>query len=192
MTTSAELIILNLTKARDNSVVIHTLSREFGRRSFIVSVKKGSSMALFLPLNIIDAEIVENSKSQLWRVRNITSSIPLMRIRGDIHKNAMTMFLSEVLYRSLCEGLYADSLYDWCRKSILDLDALECGYSEFNTRFLVELCIALGFAPSSEGLEPFIQPTDKDNLDALLRYLSYHLDCALNIKSLEVLRELYA
>lgn len=192
MTTPAELIILNLTKARDNSVVIHTLSREFGRRSFLVSIKAGTSMALFLPLNIIEAEIVESPKSQLWRARNISSSIPLMRIRNNIHKNTMTMFISEVLYRSLCEGDYAGSLYEWCKKIILDLESLERGYSEFNTRFLVELCIALGFAPESEDLAPFTREGDKDNLDTLLRYLSFHLDSNLNIQSLGVLRELYA
>ena len=192
MTTPVEFIVLHQTKIKDNAIVVHTLSREYGRRSFIVSIKAGSSMSLFLPLNILEAEIVENSKSQLWRAKNIISKEPLMGIRQNIHKNNMTLFMSEVLFKSVFEGVYEDGLYEWCRKVILELDALSGGYSEFNMKFLLELCMALGFAPAAEDLEPFTYPLEKDNLEALLRYLSYHLDTKLNIQSLKVLRELYA
>ena len=44
MTVSAELIVLHLTKTGDNSIVIHTLSREYGRRSFFVRGVGKSSM----------------------------------------------------------------------------------------------------------------------------------------------------
>lgn len=192
MTTPVELIVLHHTKIKDNAIVVHTLSREYGRRSFLVSVKAGSSMSLFLPLNVLEAEIVENSKSQLWRAKNIISKEPLMGIRQNIHKNNMTLFMSEVLFKAVFEGTYEDGLYEWCKKAVLELDALGGGYSEFNTKFLLELCMALGFAPSAEDLEPFESPVEKDNLEALLRYLSYHLDTKLNIQSLKVLRELYA
>lgn len=192
MTTPVEFIVLHFTKIKDNAIVVHTLSREYGRRSFLVSIKAGASMSLFLPLNILEAEIVENSKSQLWRAKNIISKEPLMGIRQNIHKNNMTLFMSEVLFKAVFEGVYEDGLYEWCRKAILELEALNGGYSEFNTKFMLELCIALGFAPAAEDLEPFTSPLEKDNLEALLRYLSYHLDTKLNIQSLKVLRELYA
>ena len=60
---NSELIVLAYTKFGERSIVLHTLSREWGRRGFLVRVGKGVSMALFLPLNIIEAEIVENPKS---------------------------------------------------------------------------------------------------------------------------------
>ena len=99
--------------------------------------------------------------------------------------------MSEVLFKAVFEGVYEDGLYEWCRKVVLELDDLTGGYSEFNMKFLLELCVALGFAPSAEDLEPFTSPLEKDNLEALLRYLSYHLDTKLNIQSLKVLREIY-
>ena len=191
MTQPAELIILNLTKVKDNSVVIHTLSREFGRRSFIVSVKKGSSMAMFLPLSILEADVLDNPKSQLWRARNFISKYPLMQIRNNMHKNAMTMFLSEVLFKVLREGSCDAELYDWCENIILRLEKLEGGYAAFNTDFLVELAVELGFAPSGIDILPFADAEDKDNLDTMLRYLAHHLGTTLNIQSLRVLRELY-
>ena len=82
MKTRAELIVLNHTKVRDNAIVIHTLSREFGRRSYLVSVRKGASMALFLPLSLVEADITDNPRSQLSRASDFLSRNPLHAIRG--------------------------------------------------------------------------------------------------------------
>ena len=64
MADRTELIILGLTKVRDSAAVIHTLTPEWGRRSFIISTGKGRHMSMFLPLSIVEAEIVENRKAK--------------------------------------------------------------------------------------------------------------------------------
>jgi len=148
-------------------------------------------MAYFLPLNILEADITENPKSQLWRACNFNSVHPLTSIRGNIHKNAMSLFLSEVLYRTLQEGPSQDGMYEWCKNMILRLEHLEKGYSAFNTGFLVELAIELGFSPAGSDLLPYSDSDDKDNIDLMLRYISDNLGTTLNIQSLRVLRELY-
>ena len=53
MKTPTQLIVLAYTKFGESSVVLHTLSREFGRRSFLVKIGKRTTMSLFLPLNIL-------------------------------------------------------------------------------------------------------------------------------------------
>ena len=68
---SIELIVLATTPVGENAVVVHTLSREYGRRGFMLRPGKKAGMALFLPLNILEADVVENPKSQLWSLRNI-------------------------------------------------------------------------------------------------------------------------
>lgn len=215
MTHSSELIILACTKIGEKSLVLHTLSPVWGRRSFICTVSRSSGMSLFLPLNILNAEIVENPKSDLWRLHAISAAYPLSGIRNNIHKNTMTLFLSEVLYRTIKDGANEDGLFDWCKKSILTLDSLESDYANFHIRFLLELAGALGFDPSGEDLAPFAGEHYKTMLDLtrlsfaesmllplsgesrneiaeiMLRYLSYHTESAINAKSLPVLRELY-
>lgn len=124
MKQALEFIIIGTTKVGEKSLVLHTLSAEYGRRSFIVSVSKSSSMALYLPLNILSGEVSDNHLSDLWRVSGLRAEYPLSGIRGDVRKNTMTMFLSEVLFRCLRDGEYSLDLYDWCRQSILTLDAL--------------------------------------------------------------------
>ena len=215
MTTDARLIILQYTKIKDSAIVIHTLSREWGRRSFIVHLGKGASLALFQPLSIVDAEITENPRSELWRASRFTQARPLVSLRTDPSKNAITLFLSEVLYRAVRDGMAEEGLYDWCERSILTLEALEKDYANFHLRWLLELAAAMGFEPSAEDLSPFAGERFKDVkalLDAsfeeamllplsgerrselcevFIRYLSHHSESTLDIRSLRVLRALF-
>ena len=173
-------------------------------------------MAALLPLSIVEAEIVENRKSDLWRARNITSLHPLFGIRDNIYKNSMTLFMSAVLFRTLSDGAAEEGLFEWCRNSILTLDAMDSDFSNFHLRFLLELAGALGFAPSPEDLLPFSEShyaslkalsegtmadammvplngeSRNEMADILLRYISYHSESAINVRSLKVLRELFS
>lgn len=209
-----ELIVLNTTKTGDSSLVVHALSREYGRRSFITATGKPGSMALYLPLNILEAEAVENRKSELWRMKGTVSEYPLSGLRGSMAKNSICMFMSEVLYRAVREGT-EEGLYDWCRRSILTLDAMDNEFSNYHLRFLLELAVCMGFSPGVPDLVPFVGEhaaqtekllrldfascmlirmngkTRSDIAEGLVRYLGYHLDFPLNIRSLPVLRELF-
>ena len=215
MKRSTELIVLNVTKIKDSSVVVHCLSREFGRRSFVVNVGKGRAMTLFQPLNIVEAEVTENPRTDLWRATSFEALHPLAGIRQNIHKNTMTIFMSEVLYRTIHEGACEEGLYDWCVRSILTLDALESDFANYHLRFLLELAVAMGFAPTMQDLAPFagdrynelsalMDSSFSESMliplsgvvrneiaDDLLRYLSHHTESNINIQSLKVLRELY-
>jgi DNA repair protein RecO (recombination protein O) len=217
MTTNTGLIVLHTTKFGENSLVVHTLSKDYGRRSFLVKgVGKKAGMSLFLPLNVLEADIVETSRSTLYTARNIVARYPLLGIRNDIFKNSMTMFMSEVLYRVVREGAYEEGLFEWCEKNILLLDAVSIDFSNFHIRFLLELTVALGFSPESRDLLPFVGdhypqverfmtlPFAESMLiplngavrneiaEEILRYIEYHTESALNVNSLKVLRELFA
>lgn len=215
MTGSIELIVLATTKVGDSSLVVHTLSAECGRRGFIVHPGKKASAALFMPLNILEADVVENPKSELWSLRNISARDSLAGIRGNLHKNTMTLFLSEVLFRTVREGVFEDGLYQWCVGSILTLNALEGDFANFHIRWLLELAGALGFRPSLADIAPFagentlvlkrfLESDFGESMlipmsgevrnavaDNLLRYLEFHTEQPIRVKSLGVLRELY-
>lgn len=211
----SDLIVLNLTKLGESSIVLHALSREYGRRSFVVKVSRKTSMSLFLPLNILEADVIESPRSTLWRAGAVAVRYPLNGIRSNIYKNTMTLFLSEVLYRAVKDGAREDGLFEWCEKSILTLDAMERDYSNYHLRFLLEFASALGFSPSAEDLMPFagdyfpllrdfihasfaesmLMPMNGEVRNALseilLKYIAHHSESSLNVQSLKVLRELY-
>ena len=99
--------------------------------------------------------------------------------------------------------------------SILTLNALEEDYSNYHVRFLLELAGALGFRPTFQDMAPFVAehapqmrlmlqgsfsesmlvpltgPVRNSLCESILKYLEYHTDQPIRIKSLSVLRELY-
>lgn len=197
-------------------MVIHTLSREYGRRSFLVrGVGKRVPASFFLPMNVLEADIAESAKSTLFTVKNLTPKYALLGIRNNIYKNSITMFISEVLYRVIKDGTNEQGLFDWCEKEILILDDMGAGFNNFHIRFLMELCIILGFSPDSHGLAPFagdrMETMDRflkasfeeammipltgavrnEIAEDLLRYIEFHSESSVNVKSLQVLRELF-
>ena len=215
MTSNTSLIVLHTTKFGENSMVIHTLSREYGRRGFVVRSMGRKTASLLLPLNILEAVVVESSRTNLYTARNLIASASLMGIRNSLYKNTMTMFLSEVLYRVVKEGTAEPGLYDWCEKQIRLLDAIDTDFSNFHLRFLLELTVALGFSPNVEDLRPFagdnmpvieklmstsfaesmLMPLSgahrNEICENVLRYIEYHTESTLTVNSLKVLRELF-
>ena len=215
MATLTELIVLHHTRTGDSSAVIHTLSREFGRRGFFVrGLGKNAFTTMLLPMNILECEVSANSRSELRTAGKPVMIYPLAGIRNSIYKNSITMFMSEVLYRVLKDGAEEAGLYDWCRESVLLLDAMESDFSNFHIRFLLDLASALGFRPSAEDLAPFAGPflpvlerflkepfsrsmliplngkTRGEIAEAVLKYIGYHMESQLNVNSLKILHEI--
>lgn len=215
MTYDDRIIVLNTTRVKENSIVLHTISRTYGRRSFLVRVGKNAGMSYFLPLNLLEVSVTENPKSDLWYARVVSAETPLNSIRDNIYKNTISLFMAEVLFRIVKQGNAEDGLYDWCRRQILTLDALETDFSNFHIRFLLELAVALGFRPQVNDILPFTGEYQSviesfmasslaesmliplsgqvrnDLASSLIRYLEFHTESTINIRSLAVLRELF-
>ncbi len=215
MAEETELIVLHYTRTGERSVVVHSLCRECGRRGLLFkNIGNGSMLSMFQPLSLIECVVSESNLSALCTARKPVLVSPLQGIRGNLYKNSISMFIGEVLFRVLKDGTDESGLFDWCRKNILLLDALESDFSNFHIRFLLELAVALGFAPSSEDLLPFVGD-DMETMElfltgtfeqtmiipmsgslrsrlasALLGYIEFHTETSLTVNSLKVLHEL--
>ena len=209
-----EIIILHTTPYSEKSMVIHTLSKTYGRRSFLVK-NAGRYITQFQPLNILECIIAENPKSSLFTAKDFSTSVPLSGIRCSAGKNAISMFVAEILLRALQEGEGESGLFEWCTEEIRILDALKQDYANFHLRFLLDFAGALGFRPDLESLLPFLDSSamvvsefmSRDFSAAMLvpmngrerseicrkilDYLEFHLESRLNIRSLAVLSELF-
>ena len=215
MLNNSEFILLHTTRYGDKSIILHTLSKEYGRKGlFVKNISHRSSTSLFFPLSILEADILETSGSGLFNARNIVSRYPLTGIRNNLMKSAISMFLSEVLFRVVKEEMADQSLYDMCVRNILLLDAMDSDFSNFHLYFLLEFIISLGFSPEPADLELFVRENlpvvsrfvgrpfseamlvpmtgDMRNslAESLLKYIEFHTESAVNVNSLKVLHEL--
>ena len=97
----------------------------------------------------------------------------------------------------------------------LTLDALESDFANFHLMFLLNLCSALGFDPDTAGIAPFadihlaqvetllkrpfaeamlmpLSGADRNAIaESILKYIEFHTESAVNVRSLAVLREIY-
>ncbi len=217
-----ELIVLHTTKYGENALVIHTLCREMGKKSFLVrGVGKKVSPAWFLQFNIIEADISHSEKSSLDVASHFVQKEPLSALRESPGKNCIALFLSEVLLKTLQEGEVDAELYAWLRGRILLLDRMgtdenQIPYANFHLALLKELCEKTGYQASEQDLLIFSEEglSDLEKLEgktfeqtllipltgrrrdriirSYLKYLEYHLDTPLRIQSLDVLTALFA
>lgn len=212
---STEFILLHTTRYGDTSIILHTLSKEYGRKGFFVkNISRRCVSSVFFPLAILEADIDDHVRSRMPNVRNVSLRYSLNGIRNNLKKGAISVFVSEVLFRVVKEGMQDSALYDMCERNILLLDAMESDFSNFHLYFLMEFIIALGFSPAPEDLEPFMGehlslmsdfislPFSEAMLvpmsggirselaERLLKYIEFHIESPVNVNSLKVLKEL--
>ncbi|HIS23454.1 MAG TPA: recombination protein O N-terminal domain-containing protein [Candidatus Cryptobacteroides intestinipullorum] len=212
---STEFILLHTTRYGDSSIILHTLSKEYGRKGFFVkNISRRCVSSVFFPLAILEADIDDHVRSRMPNVRNVSLRYALNGIRNNLKKGAISVFVSEVLFRVVKEGMQDSALYDMCERNILLLDVMESDFSNFHLYFLMEFIIALGFSPAPEDLEPFMGehlslmsdfislPFSEAMLvpmsggirselaERLLKYIEFHIESPVNVNSLKVLKEL--
>lgn len=156
-TYKARGVVLNTLKYGDSAMIVHLLTDEGGRRSYMVqSVRsargRGSKLALFQPMFALEFEGLASSRQQMHRFREVQSGIVLQRMPFDVRRSTIALFMAETLYRLVKESQPDPPLFDFVWESVRALDALEEGVSNFHLWFLVGLSRFLGFFPGNEYL----------------------------------------
>lgn len=157
MYVKTEALILSVKKHRDNSMLVHLFTSEFGRTSFLVygshSKRKGNSIASFLhPLSLIELDAEMKPNRDLHVSKEIKCLIPLNGILFNPEKSTLAIFLAEVLSSSLKIAEKDSYLFSFLKESVITLDRLNLGVANFHIAFLLRLTYFLGVYPNlSDG-----------------------------------------
>jgi len=147
-------IVLHSIKYTDSTTIITVYTRQFGKVSYMVhgiNRKKSVNPAAFLqPLSLIEMDVYHIPGKNIQRSKEIRMEHPFTGIPFDPVKNALALFLSEVLYRTLRQTEPDENLYLFLENSILQLDYSESGISNFHLVFLLKLTRYLGFEPNQD------------------------------------------
>ena len=157
-------IVLHTIKYGDTSVVAYILTDTYGRRNYLVQgVKsgkgKGNKAALLQPMFLLEFEGIPSHRSQMDRMKDVRLSHPLQHIPFDVRKSTISLFMAEVLYRLIKEVEPNSPLFGFVRASVMALDQMEEGISNFHLWFLVQLSAFLGFYPGNEYTEGDWRPS---------------------------------
>jgi DNA repair protein RecO (recombination protein O) len=100
-------LVLRTVKYGETSLIVTMFTEAFGIQSYLIngvrtSSKKGSGKAnLFQPAAILDLVVYHNELRQLNRIKEFKWSIIYQHIFSDVPKNAVALFMVEILTKCL-------------------------------------------------------------------------------------------
>jgi DNA repair protein RecO (recombination protein O) len=183
-------IVLKTVKYGETSLIATLYTELFGIQSYLVngvrsSSRKGPGKAnLFQPAAILDLLVYHNDLRNLQRIREFNWAILYKDILNNILKNAVALFMVELLQKTLRQPEPNPELFYFIEDSFLHLDASEGReLANFPLFFILHLAGFFGFRIHDtysehnavlDLLEGQFVPESPHHLQILEGTLSYH------------------
>lgn len=158
-------IVLRTVKYGETSVIVTIFTELFGIQAYLVngvrtSSKKGSGKAnLFQPTSILEMVVYHNELKQLQRIKEFKWSFLYQHILSDVRKNAVALFMVELLTKCLKQPEANADLFHFAEDSFIHLDeASDAITANFPLFFALHLPVFFGFRFSDNYSErqPFL------------------------------------
>lgn len=145
-------IVLHTLKYNDSSLIAHCYTEAMGKQSFllkgVLTSRKGKfKKAYFQPLMLLEVIYNHKKNSGLQYLKEVKVIHPYQELYSNIKKNAIVLFLSEMLYKSLGEEEGNPPLFAFLEHAFLWLDTHD-DIANFHLIFLLKLSQYLGFYPN--------------------------------------------
>jgi DNA repair protein RecO (recombination protein O) len=148
-------IVLRTVKYGETSVIVTIFTELFGIQSYLVngvraSSKKGTGKAnMFQPAAILDLVVYHNELKQLNRIKEFKWSLIYQHILTDVPKNAVAMFMVELLTKCLKQPESNPDLFHFVEDCFLYLDnSTGTVTANLPLFFALHLPVHFGFTPS--------------------------------------------
>lgn len=184
------------------------------------TAKNKAAAAVFHPLSLLDAQAYVSQKHTLHRLKEYKKALPLFSLCSDVRKSSMALFMAELVYRTVKESEENRELYRFLKESIVQLDSAKDSFADRHLYFTVTLCKYLGYAitpdnTAGSGTEVFDReeaqllqkivscPPDAYRplpytgsqrhsfLKSLMKYYEYHMGKLPQIRSLDILHQVF-
>lgn len=149
-------LVLRAVKYGETSLIVTILTELFGVQSYIIngvrtSTKKGTGKAaLFQPSAILDLVVYYNELKHLNRIKDFKWGYLYQNILSDVPKNAVALFMVELLTKCLKQPETNPDLYHFCEDAFIHLD--ECSdavMANFPLFFALHLAGFFGVNPTT-------------------------------------------
>lgn len=150
-------IVLRTVKYGETSLIVTMYTELFGLQSYLIngvrtSSKKGAGKAnLFQPSAILDMVVYHNELRQLNRIKEFKWGHIYQHILSDVKKNAVALFMVELLTKCLKQPEANSDLYHFVEDAFIHLDQSEnIVTANFPLFFALHLAVFFGFRINDE------------------------------------------
>ena len=148
-------IVLHGLPYNDKYRIVTVYTEMFGRVAYMVADTRGKknrvSLSLLQPFSMIDMEVEHLNNRDIQRIKEVKSNHVTAQLHYHPVKNAITLFLSETLYRIIQEKEANLPLFDFLYRSVKWLEITDVGAANFHLAFLLQLSAYLGIRPSNKS-----------------------------------------
>ena len=177
MTSKTRGIVFRFTRFRETSIIVSIFTELFGLQSYIVNGVRsarasGNKIALFQPLTLLDMVVYHRENANINRIREVKCLYPSHTLSTDIRKASISLFICEILNKTVKEEAQSGEIFAFIFNSLLTLDHQEENYENFHLLFLIKLSRHLGFGAytaSQIGGTRLQDPETGEVLERLLR-----------------------
>lgn len=147
---STKGIVLRAIKYGETSIIASIFTEIFGIQSYMVNgvrtSGKTSKAHFFQPSSLLELQVYHNELKNLQRIKELKWSILYKNILSDVTKNAVAVYMVELLQKSLKQPEANADLFHFCEDAFLQLDiANEEITANFPIYFSLQLAPFLGF-----------------------------------------------
>lgn len=150
MICSTKGIVLKTVKYGETSIIVSIFTEVFGIQSYLVNgvrlQGKGFKGHLFQPSSLLEMVVYHNEQKNLQRIKEVKWSVLYQTILSNVTKNAVAVYMVELLQKCLKQPETNEELFHFCENSFLQLDKAETDVTaNFPIFFALQLAPFLGF-----------------------------------------------
>ena len=221
MLSNTKAIVLQTIKYGESGVITKVYTEKYGKLSFLIHgvrrKKSKISNYLFQPFSLLDIIAYIKESRDLQRIKEVKPTVVLKTLFFDVRKSSIALFLGEIMNRTLHESEPNFQLFNYLNHAVQILDYFDKGIENFHLIFLMQFTKFLGIYPKNNT--DLIQYSDSESihmadlidlsltdiktlkidsslrfklLEQLMRYYKDHMEGIDNIKSIGVLRDVFA
>ncbi|MEH6513067.1 DNA repair protein RecO [Maribacter arcticus] len=151
MQVTTRAIVFSAIKYGDTSLIVKAFTASDGIKSYllrgVLTSKKGKlKTAYFQPLTQLEIVANHRNKGTLETLREAKVYYHYQSLYSDMAKNAMTLFLAELLVNSIREEERNEELFEFIEASLQWLD-IHKDVANFHLFFMLSITKFLGFYP---------------------------------------------
>lgn len=148
-------IVVSVIKYNEKHNIAHIYTDKMGMMAFLVRQGTTHSArmrnAMFMPLSLIEFEARLQPGRDLGTLHDVRRTAMLMSIFGDPMKNAIAMFVSELLSHTIQEQEQNMTLYSFISSCIIRLEQMRGSVANFHICFLYRLGQFIGIQPDIDS-----------------------------------------